>query len=324
MGHWHDTDRRRWDGCVVVIRWLVAGAGQAGRCHVAAIQKTTAATLAGVIDPYVEDSASAPIYPDLTAALKSVEADAIVIATPNDTQAKLAEAAVGAGLPVLCEKPVGKTRPEAETLVTLAKDVGVPLGVVLNQRAQSHSRWIHSLIESGALLPKTVTFTGNLARLIGWHADPNRSGGGVLRTIGLHYIDLLLWWLGPPSKIQASLTGDPQEDRIDVTLVFPSGCIARVQIDAVNERADGPVRCVIEGEGGDIDMAGHTIRSVNGFPDPPSAEPTDNDLFFGPGHLAVIAEATSALERDEPFPVPLTAVFPALAVVEEIYGAAER
>ncbi|NKB43133.1 MAG: hypothetical protein GKS03_02525 [Alphaproteobacteria bacterium] len=324
MGNWHYIDGRWWDGRVVVIRWLVAGVGQAGRCHVAAIQKTPGATLAGLIDPNVKDKGSTPLFPDLAAALNDVDADAIVVATPNDTQAGLAQIALDAGVPVLCEKPIGKTRAEAEALDAQAKELRVPLGVVLNQRAQNHSRWIKALIESEALVPRTVTFTGNLAGLTGWHADPNRSGGGVLRTIGLHYIDLLLWWLGAPSAVQASLSDGPQETGIDVALAFSSGCMGHVKIEAVNERADGPVCCIIEGESGRVEMSGHSITSVNGLPYPPPAEPHDDDFFFGPGHLAVIEEATRALDKGEPFPVPLTEVFPALAVVEELYKAVGR
>ena len=182
-----------------MIRWLVAGAGQAGRCHIASIDKTDGAVLAGIIDPHVPSDAAAPVYVDLSAALKDVDADAIVIAAPNDTQIEIAELALGSGLPVLCEKPVGTTYAEAQALNAQANDIGVPLGLVLNQRAQIHGRWIRDLIKSGSLTPRMVTFTGDLARLTGWHADPVSSGGGVLRTIGLHYLDLPPWGLGAPS-----------------------------------------------------------------------------------------------------------------------------
>ncbi|MDG2244121.1 MAG: Gfo/Idh/MocA family oxidoreductase [Rhodospirillaceae bacterium] len=307
-----------------MIRWLVAGAGQAGRCHMAAIQKTTSAELLGVVDPTPPDDTGVPVYANLSDALRAVDADAIVIASPNDTQADLAHRALDANLPVLCEKPVGKTRVEAEALHTHAKDAQVPLGVVLNQRAQTHNRWISELIENGALIPQAVTFTGNLARLAGWHADPARSGGGVLRTIGLHYIDLLLWWLGQPKDVKATLSGISQEDCINVTMTFSSRCSAQVKIDAVNEQADGPVICIIEGEGVRIDMAGHSITSVKGLPDPPLTEPSDADLFFGPGHQTVIAEASRALQDGQPFPVPLSDVFPALEIVDDIYAVVDR
>jgi predicted dehydrogenase len=319
MGDRDDSGNRRRDGRVRVINWLVAGAGLAGRCHIAAIEHTDGAALAGIIDPHFAGPAPAPVYASLEAALAQSKADALIIATPNDRQAKLARAAIAAGVPVLCEKPVGVSLAEACALNDTARITGVPVGVVLNQRAQRHSRWIQGLIQNGDLRPQKIIFSGDLARLTGWHGDPARSGGGVLRMIGLHYLDVLLWWLGPPQEVQASLSGAPQDDRIEVTLSFASGSEAHLQINAVKDKATGPVTCVLEGEGVRIEMWGHEITSLAGLPDPPPPEPVEAAFFFGPGHLTVVAEATAALAQGQPFPVPLSEALPVLTLIEQIY-----
>ena len=314
-----------------MINWLVAGAGQAGRCHIAAIKKCPDAALVGVIDPALTDdlakaSGGALIFKDLASALSAVQADGLIIATPNDVQAAVAQNAITAGLPVLCEKPVGVSLAEAKALQRKANDAGVPFGMVLNQRAQAHTRWITNLIQSGDLKPTRVTFTGDLARLNGWHADPGRSGGGVLRTIGLHYVDLLLWWLGTPAQIEAHLTGQPQDHACDLSFEFKSGCRASLSIQAVRERATGPVVCTIEGETSGnaqrIEMHGHQIVRAVGVAEPPAAEPSDPDFFFGPGHCTVVAEATTALAQGTPFPVTLEDALPALSLIDELYAAA--
>ncbi len=206
-----------------------------------------------------------------------------------------------------------------------AIDAGVPFGVVLNQRAQVHTRWISTLIQSGDLKPTRVTFTGDLARLTGWHADLGRSGGGVLRTIGLHYVDLLQWWLGTPAQVEAELTGQPQDHACDITLEFNSGCHASLSIQAVRERATGPVVCIIEGQAGGtaqrIELHGHQIVKAVGVAVPPAVEPSDSDFFFGPGHFKVVEEATTALVQGTPFPVMLVDALPALSLIDEIYAA---
>lgn len=303
----------------MTIKWLVVGAGAAGRCHMEAIARTDGAVLAGVVDP-VADVSGATVYTNLERALEAETPDAAIIATPNDTQAALATQVLAAGLPVLCEKPVGTCVRDVERVIAQAGSVGVPAGVVLNQRAQAHCRWVKSLIEDGTLSPQRITFTGDVTRLMGWHRDPVRSGGGPLRTIGIHFLDLLLWWLGPAQKVNAKLSGPPREEEgFDLSLKLASGCEAQVQIEAVKEQGTGPVRCVIEGEGVRIEMTGHAITSVTGLLDPPSAEPYEPILFFGPGHQTVIAEATQALSTGKPFPVPLTEALPVLRLIEEIY-----
>jgi predicted dehydrogenase len=304
-----------------VINWLVVGAGSAGRCHMAAIEKTPDAALAGVVDPVLPKNDGILSFADLKSALQTLSVDAVVVATPNDVQTSIALEAVSAGLPILCEKPVGLKVTEARTLMALGQRKGVPVGVVLNQRAHRHSRWIKCLIDSGDLEPAKISFSGNVARLTGWHTDPVRTGGGVLRTIGLHYIDLLMWWLGPLSNTSFQMSGAPQENTIMLTADIGAACRAEINIRAVEETSEGPVQCVIESDSAHIRMTGHAIVDAQGVPPHPKPEPLDADLFYGPGHLTVIAEATEAMRKGESFPVPLSEVLPALDCIEELYEA---
>jgi predicted dehydrogenase len=38
-----------------------------------------------------------------------------------------------------------------------------------------------------------------------WRGDPNISGGGALMNIGIHYIDLLQWWLGDGEVLESKI-----------------------------------------------------------------------------------------------------------------------
>lgn len=49
------------------MRWLVAGAGFAGQCHMGAIARTPGAELVGVVDP-VSGAGDAPLFRDLASA----------------------------------------------------------------------------------------------------------------------------------------------------------------------------------------------------------------------------------------------------------------
>ena len=104
------------------------------------------------------------------------------------------------------------------------------MGVVLNQRATPAARWIHGLLHDGRLQPQAIAFSGHLARATGWHADPRRSGGGLLRLIGIHYVDLLRWWCGEPQGVCAALGGAPADDRVVAGMRYPSGLLASLQL----------------------------------------------------------------------------------------------
>jgi len=305
-----------------VIRWLVVGAGGVGRAHAAAIRRVAGAALAGVVsvDP-VADS-SVPVFDRLSEALEALRPDAAVIATPHDTHLALGLQALQAGVPVLFEKPVGLGTVDAQALVDRARVLGTRAGAVLNQRACRHHAWIAALARGGQLPITSVAFSGALARLRGWHADPVRAGGGLLRTIGVHYVDLLRWWLGEPAAVTALLSGTPAEDRLAVALAFPGGALGSLQLSATAARSLGPVRTIIEAGDARIELAGHAILHVEGLPDPPALEPADAALPYGPGHLEVIRAATAALAAAQPFPVPLADLLPTLRLVDRLQVAA--
>jgi predicted dehydrogenase len=264
------------------------------------------------------------VFRALPEALAALRPDAAVIATPHDTHLALGLPALEAGVPVLFEKPVGLSTPEAQRLVEAAATSGTPAGAVLNQRACRHHEWIAARVQAGELRIGSVAFSGALARLRGWHADPRRAGGGLLRMIGVHYVDLLRWWLGEPTAITALLAGAPAEDRLAVAMSFDGGALGSLQLSATAERSLGPMRTVIEAGAARIELAGHAIQRVEGLPAPPPLEPSDPELPYGPGHLEVIRAATAALAAGRAFPVPLAQLLPTLRLVDRLYGAAAR
>ncbi|MBM3513190.1 MAG: Gfo/Idh/MocA family oxidoreductase [Alphaproteobacteria bacterium] len=299
-------------------RWLVVGAGQAGQCHIAAIARTPGAALAGIVDP-VLTAADVPIYRDIADGLKSARPDAVIVAAPNDLHRDIALTAIEAGIPVLCEKPVGRVVADADAIAERAIAKNVPAGVVLNQRTHACNRWVKNLIAHGSLEARSVMFSGAVPRLARWHSDLARSGGGALRTIAIHAVDLLVWWLGEPLSIDAHLGGDGAETVVAVTGRFAHGRIGSVHISAVADQGAGPVRCVIDGVANRIVIDGHRVTDHRGLPAPPAAEAHDPALKYGPGHLNLIAEASAALGAGRGFPIALVDALPTLRQIEQIY-----
>lgn len=307
-----------------MINWLVVGAGNAGRCHMAAITQVSGADLVGVVDPGPPSDLTVPVFDTLQEAQVSKRPDAVVIATPNDRHVPIATVALEAGLPVLCEKPAGRSASDAKHILEISEQTGTPVGVVLNQRTHRHCQWIKSQIESGAFAPSRIKVEGRPVPLAGWHTDLARSGGGVLRTIVLHYIDLLMWWLGPLHDITVRLSGAPVENAVVLSARIGEVCTVSLDIAATGEGPSSPVVCHLTGEGRELRLTGHAITDVVGLDNPPPAERLDSAFMYGPGHIAVIAKATAAIEKGEPMPVPLQEVLPLLECVQDMYALAER
>ena len=192
---------------------------------------------------------------------------------------------------------------------------------MLNQRACRHHAWIRERIATGEFVCRSANLTINLPRLGGWNAAQTRAGGGVLKTVGLHYLDLLCWWFGQPTWLAASMGGGPADDVAHLVLRFAAGMQASLTVTAVGEQYLSPPLMLLQADSARIRVLGHTITEVSGLPDPPAPEPTPEGLLFGPGHLAVIQTATDRLRAGQDFPLSLAEAMPILRLLDDIYAA---
>ena len=132
--------------------------------------------------------------------------DLLIIASPPRYHGEQAIAALGAGIDVHCEKPLAPTLAEGEQMVEAAIAAGRRLSIGLLRRHFPATRAIRQLIASGALGPLDTIdcFEGGP---FSWPVQSaeyfQRSAGsaGILQDIGTHCLDLLGWWLGPPTAL---------------------------------------------------------------------------------------------------------------------------
>lgn len=126
----------------------VFGAGHFGRFHALKLRGATRASLAGLHDP--DPARAAQVAgeagcPALSAEALLAASDAVIIATPTQHHAALAQAALRVGCHVLVEKPITATLAEADALVTLAAD---RQRVLMVGHIERHSAAIRTLRES--------------------------------------------------------------------------------------------------------------------------------------------------------------------------------
>ena len=139
-------------------------------------------------------------------ALLERKPDLVIVASPPRFHAEQTIRALEAGCSVLCEKPLATTAADAEAMVAAADAAGLLLAVGMVRRYLPATRTIRDLLARGALgeLREVRCFEGGP---FDWpvrsesYFDRSESGGGVFLDIGAHAIDLLTWWLGPPTAV---------------------------------------------------------------------------------------------------------------------------
>ena len=136
------------------------------------------------------------------------DVDLIVVASPNETHAPLAELAMRAGRNVVVDKPFTITSEEARHLGAVAKENDVLLSVFQNRRWDSDFLTVQDAIHRD-LLGKIVLFESRIDRYRPevrdrWREIPG-PGAGLLYDLGPHLIDQTLLLFGIPDSVQATL-----------------------------------------------------------------------------------------------------------------------
>ena len=144
---------------------------------------------------------------DWRVAVNREDVTMVVIATPHNSLAEIAQGAIAAGKHVLVEKPAGRHVSELRPLRSLAAQKGVLVRVGFNHRYHRAFQRARSIVDSGALGPLLFLRAryghgGRIGYDKEWRAQPELSGGGELIDQGVHIIDLARWFLGDFTEIE--------------------------------------------------------------------------------------------------------------------------
>lgn len=145
-------------------------------------------------------------YQDLIA---REDIDIVDICTSNLYHSEISVAALKAGKHVFCEKPDAVNPGEALKMEEASIASGKVLMVMRNNRFRPVSQFIKQFVDEGHA---GECYTGRCGWLRrrgipgkgGWFTTKELSGGGPLIDLGVHYIDLAVWFMGNPKPVAVS------------------------------------------------------------------------------------------------------------------------
>ncbi|MCW0377876.1 putative oxidoreductase YdgJ [Xanthomonas sacchari] len=196
----------------------------------------------------------ARVVADAAQAFADPRIDAVVIATPNQTHAPLALAALAQGKHVLVDKPFTLDVAEAQQVLAQAQRAGRIVSVFQNRRWDGDFLGVRALLEAGTL-GEIAEFHSHFDRhrplvVDRWreHALP---GSGLWFDLGPHLLDQALQLFGPPQSLQADLAlqrpGAQTVDYVHAVLRYPR---LRVVLHAGSLVAANGLRFAVHGSGG--------------------------------------------------------------------------
>jgi predicted dehydrogenase len=301
-----------------VLRILVVGHGLIGKQRAAATfalaAKGVPCALAGTVDPApraAELYGAAPHY----ARFEDVPAasfDAAVIAVPHHLAAGIALAVLGAGKPILVEKPLGLNAAESRRIAEAG--AGTASFVGYNYRFLPTFREATARLERGELgrlrsVDMLLGHGGNPGSAEGWKLRPEAAGGGVILDPGVHLYDLLLC-LEPALQLRhVSATRGFWKTGIEedvVTVMGAGDLIATVRVSHVRwvntfriELNGEAGYAHIEGRGGSYGRQQVRIGKRWGWNDGTgrNQRETEESFDYGPGNVSLDRELEVVVGR---------------------------
>lgn len=216
------------------VRVGLIGYGMAGQVfHAPLISATPGLQLAAIVQRRSQERIprypEATVLPDPATLCADPTIDLVVIATPNDSHAELALAALQADKHVVIDKPFALTSADADNLMALAQRRNRLLSVFHNRRWDGDFRTVQQLI-AGGHLGQLVEYSSsfdrfrNALRPNAWR-ESARPGSGILYDLGAHLLDQALTLFGMPEALSADIRtereGAQADDRFELILHYP-------------------------------------------------------------------------------------------------------
>ena len=227
------------------LRLGMIGAGWIAQEHLASISALEGVELRAVADldrdraVALAQGAGARAHEDWQAMLDGESLDAVIVCTPPLAHRDPCLAAIERGLGVYVEKPVARTREDAQAIAAAAESAGAVIAVGYQYRAIDFLPDLRAAVEHDALgLLASYSVGATAGR--SWFVNQVEGGGQVLERAS-HHIDLQRAIAGEVEWVQAAgtridLAGDERpadsdiDDVLTLTLGFRSGALGSVVV----------------------------------------------------------------------------------------------
>ena len=328
------------------LRVGIAGYGLAGRYFHAPLLKGCGFDVAAIQTGNPERIAHAlSDFPNTTVVatieeLVAQQLDLVVVASANVVHAEHAIAAIKAGIPVVVDKPMGRTFIETKEIIDAGKAAGVGVTTFFNRRWDSDALTIKKVLASGEL-GQVHRMDSRFERFrpelntTSWRENMSAAdGGGQLLDLQPHLISTAIDWFGSAELVTASvrsLRGGADDDSV-LVLRHDNGVASYLSASAV-VGAPGPRIRILGTKGAlvinDLDPQEALLRAGK-FPENGTwSYPTTSQAFLHRGDVVEEIESVPgnyghfyrgvelAITTGAPWPIPNSDALLVAAIIDQ-------
>jgi len=226
-------------------RVLIIGAGGIGKRHIRGFLKTGRARVSVCeVDPAkLRDVAATydveETYPDLES-VSLGDFDLAVIAVPAHLHVPFGQRLADAGVPFLTEKPLSVSLDGVDRLIETVRSKGLTVRVGYVRRSRKWVQRLKADLDAGRIGEVRMAYLNASQDFPRYRPDYQRTyyakrsmGGGAILDCASHFVDLVLWTLGPAREVAAMydrlvLEGVECEDSLLMNLRMASGALVNL------------------------------------------------------------------------------------------------
>ncbi len=226
------------------VKWGIIGCGNVTEQKSGpALYKTDHSSMVAVMRRDADKAADYAIrhhvprwYSEASALINDPEVNAVYVATPPESHARYAIAAMRAGKAVYVEKPMARTYAECQEMIRVSEETGMPLFVAYYRRTLPLFLKVKELVTQGIIgqvlsvsvrLYKQAAEKGLAPEKQSWHVKPEIAGAGHFYDLASHELDFLDFLFGPITQVNGfaqNRAGLYQaEDTVNAVFCFGNG-----------------------------------------------------------------------------------------------------
>lgn len=263
-----------------MINFALVGCGRISTRHaeLLGLNQIHGARLAAVCD-IVPDKARAvgqrfnvPFFTDMHEMMRSGAVDAVTVLTESGNHAAHVIALATYGKPIVVEKPMALTVPDADAMIEACDGSGSRLFVVKQNRFNVPVVKLREALDAGRF-GKIIMGTVRVrwCREQRYYDQDSWRGtwsmdGGVLTNQASHHIDLLEWLLGDVESVFAksmtALVNIEAEDTAVVLLKFKNGALGLIEATTATRPKDLEGSISVLGSSGTVEIGGFAVNEL--------------------------------------------------------------
>jgi len=270
------------------------------------------------------------VYTDYRKMLAETRPDFVIALGRPSRMAETAHHLLDQGYPFLMEKPMGVDADEVRQVADKAAARNAFVAVPLGQRYQPFTTRARQLLAQRRFGPISHFYVRQnrptSARYPAWDApwmlDPREAGGGCLRNLGPHGLDLFLFLTGEDAEVTGAQVssralGQPVEDYASVLLRSASGVLGTIEIGNTFPRVGTDGEWKIAWRDAILSLKDGTLRLITAEGEETAAgEPAE------PIALTALRDALDHWRRGLPPPIGVHDCLRVVRLIDQAYALA--